>query len=152
MTDGNLRDTGHCRCGQVQFEVAAAPLITMVCHCIGCQRMTGSAFSLGALYLSDEFKVTSGKPVIGGLHGATRHYFCPHCMSWLFTRPEGMDEFVNVRAPLMEGARTCTPFLETCTDERLPWATTPAVHSFAEISAPGRVPGIARGVRSGAGL
>lgn len=114
MTDGNLRDTGHCR----------------------------SAFSLGALYLSDEFKVTSGKPVIGGLHGATRHYFCPRCMSWLFTRPAGMDEFVNVRAPLMEGARTCTPFLETCADERLPWARTPAAHSFPKFPPPEQFPAL----------
>jgi hypothetical protein len=142
MTDSNPRDTGHCRCGRVRFEVASAPLITVACHCVGCQRMTGSAFSLSALYLSDEFKVTSGEPVIGGLHGATRHYFCPHCMSWLFTRPEGMDEFVNVRATLMEGARTCTPFLETYTDQKLPWARTPAVHSFAKFPPPEQFPAL----------
>jgi hypothetical protein len=103
------RQTGKCRCGQVQFEVESLPLITMVCHCAGCQRMTGSAFALSALYMSDAFKVTSGEPVIGGLHGATRHYFCPHCMSWLFTRPEGMNQLVNVRATLMDDARNFTP-------------------------------------------
>jgi hypothetical protein len=56
------RETGKCRCGQVQFEVDSIPLITMVCHCVGCQRMTGSAFALSALYMSDEFRVTSGEP------------------------------------------------------------------------------------------
>jgi hypothetical protein len=48
------RKSGRCRCGQVQFEVESAPLITMACHCTGCQRMTGSAFALSALYMSDE--------------------------------------------------------------------------------------------------
>jgi len=64
---------GHCRCRQVQFEVTANPLVTMVCHWTGCQRMTGSAYSLSALYRSDQFRLIQGEPVIGGLHGATRH-------------------------------------------------------------------------------
>jgi hypothetical protein len=92
--------------------------------------------------LSDEFKVMSGEPVIGGLHGATRHYFCPHCMSWVFTRPEGMDEFVNVRATLMDDARRFIPFLETYTDEMLPWAKTPAVHSFRKFPPPEQFPAL----------
>jgi hypothetical protein len=106
MKDGNPDNLGKCRCGKVQFKVSAEPLITMACHCTGCQRMTASAFSLSTLYSSHGFKVTLGEPIIGGLHGATRHYFCAHCMSWLFTRPEGMDEFVNVRATMMEDVQS----------------------------------------------
>ena len=133
MPDKKSPKAGRCRCGQVQFEVNSEPLLTMACHCTGCQQMTASAFSLSALYLSNGFNVTVGEPVIGGLHGPTRHYFCGHCMSWLFTRPEGMDELVNVRASLMEDAQSFRPFIETYTDEKLPWATTPAVHSFSKF-------------------
>jgi len=104
--------------------------MTMACHCTGCQRMSASAFSLSALYASDSFELVQGEPVIGGLHGPTRHFFCPHCLSWLFTRPEGLDAFVNVRATLFDGARDFSPFIETYTSEALPWARTPAVHSF----------------------
>lgn len=130
MTGDNMQKIGKCRCGKTQFEVTSPPLITMVCHCTGCQQMTASAFSLSTLYASSGFNVLSGEPVIGGLHGATRHYFCPHCMSWLFTRPHGMDDFVNVRATLFDDAQSFVPFLESYTSEKLPWATTPAVHSF----------------------
>jgi hypothetical protein len=77
--------------------------------------------------------VTLGEPVIGGLHGATRHYFCGYCMSWLFTRPEGLEGYVNVRTTMMEDAQSYSPFLETCTEEKLPWVTTPAVHSFSKF-------------------
>jgi hypothetical protein len=133
MTELIVGRKGQCRCGQVQFLVSAAPLITMACHCSGCQRMSASAYSLSALYLSDQFKVTLGDPVIGGLHGATRHFFCAFCMSWLFTRPEGLDQVVNVRATMLEGAREFLPFLETCTEEMLPWAKTPAVRSFPKF-------------------
>ncbi len=112
----------------------------MACHCTGCQRMTASAFSLSALYPSHAFKVTVGEPVIGGLQGATRHYFCGHCKSWLFTRPEGMEEFVNVRATMMEDAQAFRPFMETYTDEMLPWAKTPAICSFNKFPLPESFP------------
>jgi hypothetical protein len=95
--------------------------------------MTASAFSLSSLYSSSAFEVTQGEPVIGGLHGATRHLFCPHCMSWLFTRPEGLEEFVNVRATMLDNGRDFTPFIETYTCEALPWAKTPAIHSFKKF-------------------
>ncbi|WP_369694390.1 GFA family protein [Nostoc commune] len=47
----------------------------MVCHCIGCQRMAASAFSFSAAIPSVRFSLLKGQPTIGGLHGATRHYF-----------------------------------------------------------------------------
>jgi hypothetical protein len=51
-------------------------------------------------------------------------------MSWLFTRPEGMDAFVNLRSTLLEGARDYRPFIEAYTSEALPWALTGAAHSY----------------------
>ena len=75
-------------------------------------------------------QVTAGKPVAGGLHGAAQHMFCPHCMSWHFTRPKGMDVFVDVRATMLDNARAFSPFIGTSTVEMLPWARTPAVHRF----------------------
>ncbi len=133
MADQGGAQDGGCRCGQVRFRVIGAPLVTMACHCTGCQRMTASAFSLSALYPSSNVEVVQGEPVIGGLHGATRHFFCPHCMSWLFTRPEGLDDLINVRATMLDDAKGFTPFMETYTGEALPWAKTPAVHSFETL-------------------
>jgi hypothetical protein len=130
MREFSLPMAGGCRCGRVRIEVAAPPLITMACHCTGCQRMSASAISLSAAIPSEGFHVTQGEPVIGGLHGASRHYFCPHCMSWMFTRPEGIDFFVNLRPTMLDDPGWFTPFIETFTGERLPWAATPARHSY----------------------
>lgn len=136
MPSQAMRATGSCRCGQVEFEVTAPPLMTMACHCRGCQRMTGSAYSLSAAIPAQGFRVTRGEPVIGALHGPTRHFYCAHCKSWLFTRPEGMDFFVNVRPTMLAEAVWTQPFIETCTSEKLAWASTPARHSFAQYPAP----------------
>ena len=133
MNDVLCKTKGHCRCGQVKFEVSSAPLITMACHCTGCQQMTSSAFSLSSLFPSSAFSITLGEPVIGGLHGDTRHYFCGHCMSWLFTRLEGMDDFVNVRSTMLEDSQHYKPFVETYLDEKLEWATTGAKYGFNQF-------------------
>jgi hypothetical protein len=124
---------GACRCGQVRIQVTARPLLTMACHCTGCQKMTASAFSLSAAIPAEGFAVTQGEPVIGGLHGPDRHYHCPHCLSWVFTRPNGMDWFVNVRTTMLDNAPELPPFVETLTSEKLPWATTPAKHSYPNL-------------------
>ncbi|WP_027316903.1 GFA family protein [Microvirga flocculans] len=140
MADRNEVHKGECRCGQVRFLVEGPPVMTMACHCTGCQRMTASAFSLSAFYPSAAFRVLQGEPVIGGLHGPTRHFFCPHCMSWLFTRPEGLDDFVNVRTTMLDDAGRFVPFIETFTSEALPWAKTPAIHSFEKFPPMERYP------------
>ena len=131
MDDWKLPWTARCRCDQVRMRITAAPLIAMACHCTGCQRMTASAFSLSLAVPTDGFEVTQGAPVIGGLHGPSRHHHCPHCKSWLFTRPEGLDFMVNVRASMLDDATWFQPYVETARAEGFPWAHTGAKHSFA---------------------
>ena len=130
MSPPNLPWLGGCRCGQTRICVSAPPLLASACHCTGCQRMTASAFSLTLTIPAEGFEVTAGSPVIGGLHGPTRHYFCPRCMSWMFTRPEGMDAFVNLRPSMLDEHGWFAPFIEVWTREKLPWATTAAVRSY----------------------
>jgi hypothetical protein len=130
MTEWKLPWDGGCRCGQTRIRVSAPPLLASACHCTGCQRMTASAFSLTLAIPGEGFEVVAGNPVIGGLHGPTRHFFCARCMSWMFTRPEAIDEFVNLRPSILDHHNWFVPFIEVWTRERLPWASTPAVHSF----------------------
>jgi hypothetical protein len=124
---------GQCRCGEVRLRMTAPPLMTAACHCTGCQKMSSSAYSLSVAIPSEGFAVIAGEPVIGGLHGAARHYFCPNCMTWMFTRPEGMDWFVNLRPTMLDDPSWFEPFIETWTSEALPWARTPAVHSYKAL-------------------
>ena len=129
--DWKLPWDGGCRCGEVRIRVTAAPLLTGACHCTGCQRMTASAYSLTLTLPADGFEVTAGEPVIGGLHGPDAHHFhCPRCKSWLFTRAEGFDWFVNLRPSALDDHGWFEPFVELWTSEMLPWAKTPARHSY----------------------
>ena len=141
MNPPKLPMTGTCRCGEVKFEITIEPLMTAACHCTGCQRMSGSAYSLTAMIPVNGFSVTEGDTVVGGLKGPQlHHHFCPSCMTWMYTRIEGVDAFVNVRPTLLEDPSWFSPFIETMTAEKLDWATTPARHHFERFPAMEEMP------------
>jgi hypothetical protein len=132
MSSMQLPSSGQCRCGAVEFRISAPPLLTMVCHCKGCQRMSSSAYSLSAAIPTPAFEITCGEPVLGGARNPDiKHFFCPSCMTWMFSRFQ--PDFVNVRATLLEDTSWFTPFMETCTKTKLSWVTTPAAHSYEEF-------------------
>ena len=134
MEDWKLPWDGGCRCGAVRVRVTKPPLLAAACHCTGCQSMSASAFSLSLAIPAEGFEVTKGETVLGGL-GRDVHHFCPACMTWMFTRPLGMDWFVNLRPTMLDDHLWFAPFIETFADEKLPWAATPAKHSFGTLPA-----------------
>ena len=95
--------------------------------------MSASAFSLNSLYPEDRFEVTAGEAVLGGIKGTSRHYFCPSCMTWMFTRPDALDGFVNARSSMFANAAEHRPFMETFTDEAVGWATSGAERRFETV-------------------
>ena len=130
--DWKLPWEGGCRCGAVRLKVTKPPLLAAACHCTGCQSMSASAYSLTLTVPTDGFEVTQGKTVLGGLN-RDMHHFCPDCMTWMFTRPVGMDWFVNLRPTMLDDHEWFVPWVETFTSEKLAWTETPAVHSFAKV-------------------
>jgi hypothetical protein len=131
MPKPDLPMEGSCRCGATRIRITAPPLMTAACHCRGCQKMAASAFSLTAMVPTEGFEVIAGEPVRGGAAGdQLSHMCCPDCMTWMFTRITGLDMFLNVRPTMLDDPSWFTPFIETMTAEKLPWAQTPARHSF----------------------
>src|SRR5262245_28840405 len=53
---------GGCTCGQIRYRLAGNPLIVHACHCRWCQRETGTAHALNALYEADRVTHIAGEP------------------------------------------------------------------------------------------
>lgn len=133
MNAPHLPLDGACLCGSVQVRVTAAPLLTLACHCRDCQKLCASAYSLTAMIPDEGFSVR-GDLVTGGRRAEKRrHHFCPNCMSFIFTRIRGVDARVNLRASVLDDLTWFVPFVELMTEEKLPWSSVPAVHSFARF-------------------
>jgi hypothetical protein len=94
--------------------------------------MTASAYSLNLVIAASGFELVEGEPVLGGVHGPHRQYYCGHCKAWLFTRPHGEDATLNLRASALDDHRWYVPWVEVFTAEGYPWATTGARHRYAD--------------------
>jgi hypothetical protein len=135
MDDWKLPWAGGCRCGRVRVQVTSPPLLAGVCHCTGCQKMSASAFSLTLSLTDQAFEVTEGEAVLGGLQQEPKHYFCPFCKSWMFTRPSDVPWLVNLRASVLDDHHWIVPFVEFYVSEKLPWVQTGARHAFDTVPA-----------------
>ena len=90
--------TASCSCGQLRIQVEGAPLGVGICHCLACQRRTGSVFSALASF-SAPFKVFGSATEYArvGDQGAKFVFrFCPTCGTTVFHTEDGHDESVAV--------------------------------------------------------
>lgn len=123
--------TGTCLCGAVQVRVTAPALLSIACHCDGCQKFSASAFSLTTMFPADAF-TCHGTLDKGGLGSEGRdHFFCMSCKNFIYSQIGGAQERINLRTSVLDNAAAFPPFVELMTAHKLPWATTPARHSFA---------------------
>jgi hypothetical protein len=134
MDDWKLPWAGGCRCGEVRFRVTTPPMLSAACHCAGCQKMTASAFTISLGLSSEGFEVTNGEPVLGGLRAEPKHYHCPLCKSWMFTKPSAMPGFVNLRATMLDDHAWVRPFVDFHRREGFDWAQTGAKYSFQRFA------------------
>ena len=74
---------GGCACGAVRYRLASDPLIVHCCHCLNCQRQTGSAFVVNVLIETDRVELLAGdpQPVSVPRTGAKKQkiWRCPAC-------------------------------------------------------------------------
>jgi hypothetical protein len=79
--------TAQCSCGALRVTVDAEPQSVVVCHCIDCQRRTGSVFGVGAYYPKEQVSIEGAskifvRPTDAG-HEFTTH-FCAKCGSSVY--------------------------------------------------------------------
>lgn len=77
-----VRDAS-CACGNIRVRCKGEPVRISVCHCLECQKRTGSAFSAQARFLKENVEFVSGNPRIfervGDDGGRITQRFCGVC-------------------------------------------------------------------------
>jgi hypothetical protein len=119
---------GGCACGSVRYRLGRDPMFVHCCHCLNCQRQTGSAFAINLLIEAREVEVLAGAPrpiEVPRDDGTTqRIYRCPDCQTALFseyTRPEVWF----VRAGTLDRPAEITPDVHIFTRSKVGWVTIP---------------------------
>jgi hypothetical protein len=74
-----------CSCGQLTVTCEGDPVRVSICHCLACQKRTGSAFGEQARFPSSQVRAIEGRSNtfvrIGDSGGRITHRFCPECGS-----------------------------------------------------------------------
>jgi hypothetical protein len=89
-----------CHCGQLRLEVTGDPFAVSICHCLACQRRTGSAFGMQAGFKTDQVRIDgrySDYTRVSDEDDRKAHvfHFCPDCGSQVFyTEPTAPDLIV----------------------------------------------------------
>ena len=91
--------TASCRCGQLKATCEGEPVRVSVCHCLDCQKRSGSAFAAQARWPENQVTVTgeakTWQRIADSGHRAT-YRFCPTCGSTVAFVIEGWPGVVAV--------------------------------------------------------
>jgi hypothetical protein len=119
---------GGCACGAVRYRLTSDPLFTHCCHCLNCQRQTGSAFVINLLIEADRVQMLAeeAEPVdVPRDDGSAQTIWrCPTCQVAVFsqyTRPEVRF----VRGGTLDEPSSVEPDVHIFTKSKLPWVTLP---------------------------
>jgi hypothetical protein len=119
---------GGCACGSVRYRLTSDPLFVHCCHCLNCQRQTGSAFVLNLLIEADRVELLAGDPRAVDVprdDGSVQRIFrCPTCQVAVFST-YGRPEIRFVRAGTLDEPSSVTPDVHIYTRSKLPWITLP---------------------------
>lgn len=90
-----------CSCGQLQAHVGGEPVRVSVCHCLACQRRTGSAFGAQARFPREAVTIVGASTEYvrtgdGGTKCTFR--FCPTCGATVCYTLEAYPEAVAIPA------------------------------------------------------
>ncbi len=94
--------TAACSCGQLTLTTQAEPVRVSVCHCLACQRRTGSVFGAQARFERNAVTISgqSSQYVRIGDEGSQVIFnFCPNCGATVYYLVQGYD-VANIAVPV----------------------------------------------------
>jgi hypothetical protein len=119
---------GGCACGAVRYRLMSDPLFTHCCHCLNCQRQTGSAFVINLLIEADRVELLAGDPhpvAVPRDDGSKQTIFrCPTCQVAVFSH-YGHDGVRFVRGGTLDDPAAVAPDVHIFTRSRVPWVRLP---------------------------
>jgi hypothetical protein len=125
--------TGGCQCGKLRYEVSEAPSVTYTCHCVDCQHLTSSAFSLAITVPDRAFRLTAGEPKLvqrtADSGRTVTRWLCPDCACWIVGGPQpgaAPGEMIRrVRAGTLDDTSWLRPTAHFFTRSKQPWVVLP---------------------------
>jgi hypothetical protein len=118
---------GGCACGEVRYRLTSEPLFVHCCHCLNCQRQTGSAFAVNILIEADRVELVGEPQRVPVPRSGTKRqqvYRCPVCEVAVFSTYTRKSVWF-VRGGTLDDPAAVEPDVHIYTRSKAPWVTLP---------------------------
>lgn len=88
-----------CSCGELSAQVQGDPVRVSICHCLACQRRTGSPFAQQARFLREQVTVSGPSTAYtrtGDEGTRATFHFCPRCGATVYYDMEALEAWVAI--------------------------------------------------------
>jgi len=128
--------TGGCQCGAIRYRLEGDILRLNVCHCLDCQKQSGSAFGMSLIVKEDVFQLTSGTlKKFETVAASGRHKtcaFCPECGVRIYNMTSAL---MAVKPGTLDDTSWLTPDAHYWTKRKQEWTRLPDnVPCYEEVS------------------
>jgi hypothetical protein len=125
-----MQRVASCSCGSLSLTVEGEPVSVAACHCLACQRRTGSPLAAGA-YFNRQAVHMSGSPAAyvrptDAGHQFTSH-FCRTCGTSLYWNSDKNPDLIGVAVGAFADPSFPVPGRSVWEQSRHPWVDVSAV-------------------------
>jgi hypothetical protein len=120
--------TATCSCGQLKAHCDGEPVRISMCHCLECQKRTGSAFAVQARWPADQVTLEGRAQEyvrVGDEGSRAKFRFCPTCSAIVYWDSDGIPGFITVAVGAFADPSFPAPRVSVYNGRRHPWVTLP---------------------------
>jgi hypothetical protein len=116
--------TAACSCGALSARCEGEPVRVSVCHCLACQRRSGSAFAAQARFPEDAVTLTGEATAwvrVGDSGDKMTSRFCPRCGSTVYYTNEGLPGVIAIPLGAFADPGFPPPWVSVYEERKHPW-------------------------------
>ena len=116
-----------CSCGQLRVIVAGDPVRVSVCHCLACQRRTGSAFGVQARFQRERVRIEGNSREFTRVSDdgeARKFQFCPECGATVYWFSD--TDLIAIAVGAFADPGFPPPQVSVWEERKHPWVTMPS--------------------------
>ena len=131
------RRTATCSCGQLRLACDGEPVRIYICHCLECQKRTGSIFAVQARYPRGAVAIEgrSAQWQRTGDSGTTATFhFCPTCSAIVYWEMDALPDFLAVTVGAFADPNFPPPAVSVCDGRQHPWSRAIGEHPMDHLT------------------
>jgi hypothetical protein len=122
--------SASCSCGQLHLTCEGEPVRISMCHCLACQKRTGSVYGVQARFPRDQVTSIEGRSTqftrSADSGNSVNFHFCPLCGSTVYWELSGYPDVIAIAVGAFADRQFPEPRISVYERRWHPWAMRPA--------------------------